>query len=137
EGVRGCGPSGPWRGGAERAPDRRVGLSGLSLPSATLRRALHGGEAVAEESDGGHLARRWVSRLEQWIARAAVAKSGEEAPARPAGDVTEARVSMSVQDGGPMSQRSRSEQRACAQCGRVLRWALPLCWDCDAAMKKA
>jgi len=90
---------------------------------------------VAEESGGGHLARRWVSRLEQWIARAAVAKSEEEVPARPAGDLTEARASMNVQDRGPMSDSA--EKRACAQCGRVLRWALPLCWDCDAAMKKA
>ena len=96
---------------------------------------MHGGKAVAEESGGGHLARRWVSRLEQWIARAAVAKSEEDAPAQPAGDVTEARVSMSVQDRGPMSDSS--EKRTCARCGRSLRWALPLCWDCDAAAKKA
>ena len=95
-----------------------------------------GGEAVAEESGGGHLARRWVSRLEQWIARAAVAK-GEEVPAQPTGNATEARTSMNVQDRGVTSPTPQRAKRACARCGRSLRWALPLCWDCDAAEKKA
>src|SRR5207247_2405050 len=81
-----------------------------------------------EGGDGGRLARRWMSRLEGWIARAAEAKSEEAGAARPASDVTEASASMNV---------NSSENRACARCGRSLRWALPLCWGCDDAVKKA
>ena len=88
---------------------------------------------MEEGSGGQRRARRW---LELWLGRATVADTEEE-PARPAGEATEARGSINGQDRGPMSHGGRSEKRACARCGRVLRWALPLCWDCDAAVKKA
>lgn len=89
--------------------------------------------------------RRWALRLERWLGRAAEANGGDAAPNRPAGTVTEARSPMDapdaipadVQERSPMTHGLRRGKRACAQCGRLLRWSLPLCWDCNAAHKGA
>jgi hypothetical protein len=84
------------------------------------------------EQDGGGepLARRWASRLERWIARAAGAQGEDETP-KVEGREPVARL----RERAPTSHGTA--KRACARCGRSLRWALPLCWDCDAAAKKA
>jgi len=88
-------------------------------------------------SGGEPLARKWTARLERWLGRATVTTSEEQTPAQPAGEACEASASMNAQDRGATTHTSASEKHACVRCGRVLRWALPLCWDCDAAEKKA
>ena len=89
---------------------------------------------MGEGSGGPRRARRWLAR---WLGHATVAESeAEVAPARPAGETPEAPWSMYRRYRRPRRHGS-NEKRTCTRCGRVLRWALPLCWDCDAAAKKA
>ncbi len=88
-------------------------------------------------SSGEPLARKWTGRLERWLGRGAVATSEGMTPAPPAGEASEASAPMNTQDRGTTTHTSTSEKHACARCGRFLRWALPLCWDCNAAEEKA
>ena len=88
-------------------------------------------------SGGESLARKWTARLERWLGRGAVETSEGMVPAQPAGEACEAGAQMNTEDRGATTYTSTSEKRSCARCGRVLRWALPLCWDCDAAAKRA
>ena len=92
---------------------------------------------MGEGGGGEARARGWAARLERWLGRAAPEEREEETAARPAGEASEARESMSGHDRAPASHGSTTEKHLCARCGRLLRWALPLCWDCDAAAKRA
>lgn len=88
-------------------------------------------------SGGEPLATKWTARLERWLGRGAVATSEGMTPAQPAAEACEASAPMNAQDRGATPHTSTSEKHTCARCGRSLRWALPLCWDCKATEEKA
>ena len=77
---------------------------------------------------------RWTKRLEQWLGRAAAV---EREQAQAAVVTPEAEASVQAHDGGAPRRSVRAERRGCARCGRSLRWALPLCWDCEVDRKRA